>query len=112
MYGETNWEIYHSGSTATSADTAHNLFGLYGGLSLLSASDVVSVGVSAKTNTVLIYSGLAASSTTYGMFISPSTITYEKFNPMTVNRARNLHFKNLTNGANGTVVYAIWHRVN
>ncbi len=44
---DTNYVLLAGGSTATSAATAHNIYGTYGGLSNLSASEVLILLVSA-----------------------------------------------------------------
>ena len=48
MYGDTRYSFLAGGSTATSAATAHNLFGIYGGLSRINQDDVLNILVSAS----------------------------------------------------------------
>lgn len=48
MYGDTRYSFLAGGSTATSAATAHRLYGIYGGLSLLNQDDVLNILVSAS----------------------------------------------------------------
>jgi len=47
-YTDTNYTFVAGGSTATSAATAHNLFGNYGGLSNLNSKEVLLLIVSAS----------------------------------------------------------------
>ena len=50
MYGDSNYVIVSAGSTATSAATAHSLFGSYTGLSLLNNDEVLNIQVYASAN--------------------------------------------------------------
>ena len=47
-YGDVRYTLVSNGSTATSAASAHNLYGVYGGLSQLNANEVLQIMVSAS----------------------------------------------------------------
>lgn len=47
-YGDVRFKFLAGGSTATSAATAHNLFGNYGGLSLVNQDEVLMLMISAS----------------------------------------------------------------
>ncbi len=112
MYGDTSYEIFHSGSTGASADTAHGLFGTFSGLTSLNDSDVIKLSVRAKTNSFLIYSTLVASSVEYGIGISTSTIRYQELPDLAVGKVSTLHFENDQAGSDATAEFVMWRRVN
>jgi len=97
-----------SGSTTASAATAHLLFGLYNGLSLLDQAATVSVSVMAQTNNAEI---LPDATLEPGFAISVSQIQYQGLPVMTVANARNLHFRNLVGASNSTVRWFVARRI-
>lgn len=106
-YGDVNYEWVVSGSTAASADTAHALFGAYGGLSLLHESEVVHLQVRGKTfslnvapdNTVTNDDGLEV-----------GTTAWEDLPPMRIGAASGFHFANATIGSDAGAMWVVWKR--
>jgi hypothetical protein len=108
MYGDTKFEWVASGSTTASAATAHALFGVYNGLSLLNPSDVLLVSVLPATNDAEILPSVTLSP---GMLVSTSQSLYQPLMPMSALATRNLHFRNSVGASNSTLRWVVWRRV-
>ena len=72
MATDTYWTWVATGSRVTSAATAHNIFGTYGGLSDLSASEVIVIQVYASGGDLRLSADPATGATDdVGMFVHP-----------------------------------------
>ena len=106
---DTNYAWITSGSTATSAATAHNLYGVYSALSQLSASEVLLVQVSASVGDMMISPGPATPATNnlgIPLFTSDAILTLP---PIINSSASQITFARLT-ATNATAVWTIWRR--
>lgn len=105
-YGETYFSMLASGSTATSAATAHLLFGIYGGLSLLNQNDVVNVQLQPTVADVRLWNSTVTNNT--GLRLGTAGSAYD-LPPMRVGEASGLHIARDTT-TNTTVLWTIWNR--
>lgn len=108
--GDTSYEWISAGSTATSADTAHVLYGTYNGLSDLNAGEVLIIDVHASVNDLFLLPSDAASGVQAGRFISGSETGFQSLMPLRRSDASQLHIINKTAGENGTAFWTIWTR--
>src|SRR3990167_3434675 len=108
MYGDVSFEWIRSGSTATSAATAHLLFGAYNALSNLNSKDVLLIQVQASAANLRI--GPSGSPTNNIGLRVIVTDPYIDLPPMQAGNASLLHFaRTATNDA--TADWIIWRRV-
>ena len=108
-YGDVSYNIIKSGSTATSANTVHNFFGVYGGLSDINNSEVMHVQVMSDGNEFRI--GAPGNvSNNIGQKIFPAA-SYVDLPPMRVGTASLLQFANANSGSNASANWMIWNRL-
>lgn len=106
MSFDLQYRLLFAGQTEASADTAHSVYGGYGGLSDLGADDDLYVEVmGSKNNAVLLATNGAAG---FGRMLSSSMVDYALLPHTDVASASELHFKNQVAGSNSVVNYAIW----
>lgn len=110
MKGDTNYTWISSGSTAASADTAHLLWGNYGGLSDLNADEVIHLQILASANNFYMLPFTDASATELGQRFVAGNDYYIDIPPMKVSAASQLHFRNAVNGSNGELLWVIYSR--
>lgn len=103
-----SYTIIASGSTAASADTAHSLFGNYGGLSNIGTSVVLHIEVLAQSNDATLFPSV--NKTGRGVILSASRVDYKELKPMQRTAASALHFANKTASNNATVNWFIYRR--
>lgn len=108
MYGDAYYQWIQSGSTTASAATSHGLFGTYNGLSMLNASGVVNIQILPSTNNLEL---LRSSALDSGFLFQTGGSIFYDLPPLSVNDARNLHFRNQTGASNATVRWNIWSRI-
>jgi hypothetical protein len=108
-YGDINYEWIASGSTATSADTASNLFGVYQGLSDLNNAEAVHIQLQCEGST-LRFAPSAVITNNTGFKLSP-TASWIDLPPMRANNANELQIINHLAGNNASVNWVIWRRV-
>jgi len=105
-YGEVFYEIYSCGSTATSAATAHSLFGGNGGLSLLNQNDVVFIQILPTANDLRLWDSAVTNNT--GLRLSVAACVFD-LPPMRVGSASVLHFLR-DSATNATANWTVWTR--
>ena len=107
--GDKSFQYVISGSTVTSAATAHNLFGNYGGLSDLSASEVIFVTLFASGGDLRISADPAIGATdNTGLRITTAGSNYD-LPPMKVTHASQMTFaREGTNNPNP--LWTVWVR--
>lgn len=105
-YGDVNYEWVQGGSTGASADTAHGLFGAYGGLSDLRNSEVVHVQLRGITNDFRVGPDNTVTNDT-GLLV---TTSWFDLPPMRVGAASQFHFANDTLGTNASPMWVVWKR--
>ena len=98
------YEIYASGSMATSAAGAHSLFGGNGGLSSLNQQDVVFIQLVPTAADARIWDSTVTNGT--GLRLSDAGSVFD-LPPMRVGSASTLHVARDT-AANTTVYWTIW----
>jgi hypothetical protein len=103
-----SYTILSSGSTAASAETAHSLFGNYGGLSDVAASVVLYTEVLAQSNDALLYPSVSTAGR--GVVLSASQTDYKELKPMQRTNASALHIRNKTAANNTTVNWFIYRK--
>ena len=109
MYGDARFALVAAASTATSAATAHLLFGLYNGLSNLNNDEVVWVKLSTSQNDpAYIWDSTVLSRRGYQLNKAAS-ITNLEFPPMRAGDASQLHFARDAT-ANPSIQWNIWRR--
>ena len=96
-----------SGSVAASANTAHSLFGNYGGLSSLGSWITVHVSLHCSANNLRLYPSNTLAGR--GMRIVSGNDYYIDLPPMARNSASTFHFANETAGSNTAVNWMIWY---
>ncbi len=107
-FGDVSWEIFKSGSTATSAATVHSLFGNYQGLSILNAFDVVSVHVLTTGSTAFI--GTPGNvSNNIGLKLDPAA-SLVKLKDMRASLASQLQFAR-DDSTDTTARWVVWRRI-
>lgn len=106
-YGDANYVWVNSGSTGASADTAHGLFGIYGGLSSLHESEVLHVQVQGITNSLKVGPDNTLTNDT-GFKVG--TTAWEDLPPMRTGAASGFHFINETAGTDTSPMWVIWRR--
>ena len=107
---DTYYKWVATGSTVTSAATAHNLFSTYGGLSNLSASEVISIQVVASGADLRLSADPTVGATDdIGLFVGISASIVE-LPPMIRTDASQITFAR--ESANNPVVqWVVWRRV-
>ena len=105
-YGDIYFELYASGSTATSAATPHSLFGGNGGLSSLNQNDVVFIQVVPTGADARLWNLDVTNNT--GLRLSTAASVFD-LPPMRVGNASTLHFVRDA-AANSTANWTIWTR--
>ena len=107
---DTYFTWVNTGSRVTSAATAHNIFGTYGGLSDLSASEVIVLQVLASGGDFRLSANPAVGATDdVGLFIGVSASIVD-LPPMVRNEASQITIAR--EGANNPVAqWVIWRRV-
>lgn len=108
---DTSYQIYASGSTATSAGTAHLLTGNYAGLSALNNNDVVVPWLRARTNSLRVFPALGDFGVRAGLALSASDADYTQLLPMRAGAASLMHVANDVVGSNGNVDWVFWRRI-
>lgn len=108
--GDTNYRWVNSGSTITSSNAAHNLFGAYGGLSLLNASDVVHVQLHASKNDIYLLPTDEASANQLGQKFVADLDFYQDLPPMKVSNASQLTMRNYASGNDAECAWVVWLR--
>jgi len=103
-YGGVYFELFASGSTATSAATAHSLFGANGGLSLLNHQDVVFIQIVPTGADARVWNSTVTNGT--GLRLSDAGSVFD-LPPMRVGSASTLHFTRDA-GANTTLYWTVW----
>ena len=108
-YGDRVLDWVSSGSTATSAATAHNLFGTYNGLSLINSDEAVFVQIATTLADIRI-SGSAGSPATNntGLRITVSASTYD-LPPIRAANASEITFAREA-ATNATALWSLWVR--
>ena len=107
MYGDVYFKIIASGSTATSAATAHLVFGTYAGLSTLNNNDVVNVQLNAVTADCRVWDSTVTNNN--GLRLSTAASIFD-MPPMRAGDASGLQFVRDT-GTNSTLQWTVWSRV-
>lgn len=105
-YGDTYYGIVTSGSTATSAATAHLLFGAYQGLSTLGQNEIVNIQLIATANDVRVWNSTVTNNT--GLRLTQSASAFD-LPPMRAGEASGLHMVRDGSG-NPTVLWTVWSR--
>ena len=103
-YGDTFFEIFASGSTATSAATAHLLFGGNGGLSSLNQNDVVNIQLVFTGADARVWDSTVTNNT--GLRLSTAASVFD-LPPLRVGSASILHFVRDA-AANATANWTVW----
>lgn len=112
MYGDPSYTLTLSGSTATSANTAHRLFGLNNSLStLLNAKDVVFIQIVAASGQGLRIGHGATLTNNTGLQISIAASAYD-LPPIQVGTASALHLARDGAGADASALWSVWSRNN
>lgn len=106
-YGDPFFDVFSTGSTATSAATAHLLFGGNGGFSNLNQNAVVNIQVVVTGADARIWDSTVTNNT--GLRLSPSASAFD-FPPMRVGGASTLHFIRDA-GTDATANWTVWVRV-
>ena len=111
-FGVTPHKLLTSGSTATSAGTAHLLFGAYNGLSQLNNSEVVLVHVGASGGGTFSIQGNNLGVVAEGLMIAPATTGEPAWflMQMRAGDASGLHFFRFTTN-NGIADWSVFRRL-
>jgi len=107
--GDTQYAWVNSGSTKTTSASAHNLYGSYGALSNLNASEVLLIQVSASVGDMMISPGPATPATNnigIPLFTSDAILTLP---PIQLSAASQISFCPMT-ATSTTAVWTIWRR--
>ena len=108
--GDVYYTWVATGSRSTSAATAHNLFGTYGGLSDLSASEVILVQAFASGGDFRLSANPAIGATNNTGFFVGMTASLVDLKPMSRDQASQITMAR--EGANNpTAQWVIWLRV-
>ena len=108
-YGDKNFAYVISGSTATSAATAHNLFGLYQGLSLLGQDEAVFIQVFASAADIRLSGDPTTSATNNtGLRLTTAGSNYD-LPPMRVGDASQISFAREASN-NASPIWTVWRR--
>lgn len=105
-YGDTHYSFLTSGSTATSAATAHLLFGMYQGLSTFGENEVVNINL-VPTGTDARVGNPVSNNTGLRLAVAASNFDLP---PMRIGAASRLLF-NREGSTDTTVLWAVWRRV-
>ena len=109
-YGDIHFSYVQSGSTATSVAGAHNLFGVYGGLSLLNNDDVVFATVFASAADIRISASAASPATNdQGLRITIAGSNYD-LPPIRVGTASQMTFARDSSNNNASPHWTLWVR--
>lgn len=107
MYGDVYHSLLAAGSTATSAATAHLLFGNYAGLSDLHNDDVVNLVVSASANPAKLWNSTVTNDVGFRVE-GGATVEWP---PMRAGAASLLHVARET-ANNASMIWTITRRSN
>jgi hypothetical protein len=110
MRGDTYYKWLYSGSTTASADTAHNLFGTYGGLSDLHTNAVLHIQLQASGAHLVLLPTDEASAVQAGQWFKQDIDVYTDLPAMIRSDASQLSFHNLTGGDNAVARWLVWTR--
>ena len=105
-YGDVNYNLVSSGSTGASADTAHLLFGSYGGLSNLNNDEILHIQLWASDNARVSDSNAVTNDN--GVKVESSVFDLP---PIRAGTASQLHFANETIGTDANMSWIIWRRL-
>jgi hypothetical protein len=108
--GDVSYSWISSGSTSASADTAHSLFGAYGGLSDLNVDAVVHVQIQASGADFMLLPTDEASANQDGQWFKQDIDVYLDMPAMKRSDASQLSFANLTAGDNAVARWIAWER--
>ena len=108
--GSTAYQIYTSGSNATSAGLPGPLFGLYNGLSTINQADVVHIMLNSSGLECRIGSTDALTSNNLGILVSAAGSTFD-LPPMRAADASGLKLARVTSD-NASVTWTIWRRLD
>ena len=108
-YGDKNFVYVLSGSMATSASTAHNLFGSYQGLSLLGNEEAVFIQVFASAADIRLSADPATSATNNtGLRLTTAGSNYD-LPPMRVGDASRITIA-IEGSNNASPMWTVWRR--
>lgn len=105
-YGDIAYEWFSSGSTGASADTVHNLFGNYQGLSSLNSNEAVFVQLQSIDNDFRVGPAGEVTNNT-GLKI---TTTWFDLPPLRAATASGLQFVNDQTATNASPMWVVWRR--
>ena len=105
-YGDPKWDILSAGSTATSAATAHLLFGNITGLSTVNNEEVVHLQIYASAFGVRLWNSTVSNNIGYRI----DTNTTVEWPAMRAGTASLLHIANDTASANASINWTIFTR--
>lgn len=111
MYGDVHYKWVHGGSCATSANTPHNFYGIYNGLSDLNGAEVVHLQLEAISGNAFRWGleGRLETSAAYGILISPAGSVID-IPPIKVSDASAAQFINSVINSNASATFTIWRR--
>lgn len=107
-YGDTYFRMVSTGSTATSAATAHLLFGNVTGLSLLNQNTVVHFQLNAVTADARVWNSTVTNDSG-GLRLTTAASIFD-MPPMRAAEASLLHFARDT-VTNTTILWTVWERM-
>ena len=111
-YGDPAYTIYASGSTGTSADAAHLLYGTsFNALSTLNNDEVVFVHISASAGSFRVWASNVSNNT--GIFLDDAATAQRAIwlPPMRAGDASQVFIANGTLGNNASPSWSIWRRL-
>jgi hypothetical protein len=108
MKGDVHYKWITSGSCATSANTAHNFYGTYSGLSQLNADEVVHLQIAATGQPLRI--GLEGQLTNNNGYRITTIASMVDIPPIKASDASAMQFINDASGLNASALFVIWRR--
>lgn len=109
-FGDMSYKWLFSGSVTASANTLHNMFGLYNGLSKLNADAVVHLQLQASGADLVLYPTVGADANQAGQWFKQDIDVYQDLPPLRVSDASQFSFQNLTAGDHAVVRWILWVR--
>ena len=109
-YGDPAYTLITAGSTATSANTAHLLFGSYQGLSTLNNSEVVKIFITASGGAMRIWDSTVSNNIGVLFNDTSSALQNLEWPPTRAGDASLLHIAQGTLGDATNPAWAIWRR--